>query len=135
MMTCKHLFIIALLPILLLACSKEPGVGGKSSISGYVFVKEISNNTGQPTGDEYYAPEERVYIRYGENEFHDDDVRTGPEGLFKFDWLRKGDYTIFVYTECPTCDSEVDVVEVEIEITENSESIELDDIVIENWVN
>ena len=134
-MTCKHLVAFAVIPLLLFACSKEPGVGGKSTLSGKVYVIEYSNNTGQPTGDEYYSPEHRVYIRYGGNPFHDDDVRTGPDGLYKFDWLRKGSYTVFAYGECPTCESGQIAVEKSVEIGSNNEVLEVNDIVVENWVN
>ena len=55
-----------------------------AEIRGSVYVVEYDDNTGQPTGDEYFAPEARVYIVYGDHDFHDDDVRTGPDGLFVF---------------------------------------------------
>ncbi len=134
-MTCKHIMAIAVLPILLFACKKEPGIGGKSTITGKVYAIEFSNNTGQATGNEYYAPEERVYIRYGDHTFHDDDVRTGPDGQYQFDWLRKGSYTIFVYSECPSCESGTISIEKTIEINDNKEVVEVDDLVIEDWVN
>ena len=134
-MTCKHFLAFAVMPLLISACKKEEGVGGKSTITGKVYVIEYSNNTGQPNGNEYYAPDEKVYIRYGDNNFHDDDVDTGPDGLYKFDWLRKGDYTVFVYSECPTCESGTISIEKSVLINDNKEVVEVNDIVIENWVN
>lgn len=133
-MTCKYFLALTVLPFLLFACKKDPGEGGKSSIGGKVFVIEYSNNTSQATGDEYYVAEQRVYIRYGDEEFHSDDVRTGPDGFFQFDWLRKGEYTVFVYSECPTCPNETEAIEVTMDIG-NNEEVSLNDIVIENWVN
>lgn len=133
-MTCKQILALATLPFFMLACQKDPGEGGKSSIGGKVYVVEYSNNTGQLTGDEYYVAEQRVYIRYGDEQFHSDDVRTGPDGFFQFDWLRKGDYTIFVYSECPACPNELTTVEVNVDLGRNEE-VSLNDIIIENWVN
>ena len=134
-MTRKYFLAFAVMPLLIFACKKEAGIGGKSTITGKVFVIEYSNNTGQANGNEYYAPDEKVYIRYGDNNFHDDDVDTGPDGLYKFDWLRKGNYTIFTYSECPTCESGTTSIEKSVQINDNKEVIEVNDIVIENWVN
>lgn len=91
------------------ACKKEPGEGGKTEIRGYVYRQEINNNTGQNIGQPYPYPEARVYIVYGDHDFYDDDVRTGPDGLFVFSWMRKGDYKIYTFGECdqdePSCPS------------------------------
>ena len=74
------------LGLLLSACKKEPGEGGKAEIRGYVFRQEINSGTGQNVGDPYPFPETRVYIVYGDHDFYDNDVRTGPDGLFVFSW-------------------------------------------------
>ena len=71
------------LPLLFCGCSKEPGEGGKALIRGTVYAVEYNDNTGQPTGNEFYVPEYRVYIRYGDGDFYDDDTRTGPNGEFE----------------------------------------------------
>lgn len=91
--------------LLLSGCKKEPGEGGKSEIRGYVYEQAYNNSTCQASGDPYPLMEARVYIMYGDHEFYDDDVRTGPGGLFAFSWLRKGDYRIYVVSECRSnCD-------------------------------
>jgi hypothetical protein len=136
----KHLkFWLPALCMVFAGCSKDPGVGGKATIKGKVKVVEYNDNTCLPTGNEYYGPEERVYIIYGDNGFYDDDIRTGPDGSFEFRWLRKGDYTIFVYSDCPSggcpnpCPSGVKTVSVKVSIDNNKEELELSDIVIDNW--
>ena len=93
--------LIPLLGLLLLApsCKKEPGEGGKAVIKGTVLRQNV-NAVGNPQGDPYPYQDQRVYIIYGDNEFQDDDVRTGPEGNYEFRWLRKGDYTIYTFGEC-----------------------------------
>lgn len=91
--------LIACACLLLSACKKEPGIGGKSEIRGYVVRQNVSIS-GTPTGEPYAYPEARVYIVYGDHDFYDDDVRTGPDGLFVFSWLREGDYRVYTYSEC-----------------------------------
>lgn len=84
----------------LAACKKEPGEGGKSEIRGHVYEQAYNSGTCQSVGDPYPLIEARVYIIYGDHDFYDNDVRTGPDGLFAFSWLRKGDYRIYVVGEC-----------------------------------
>ncbi|MCB9169792.1 MAG: hypothetical protein H6597_07350 [Flavobacteriales bacterium] len=124
----------AALLISLAGCAKEPGEGGKAEIQGRVFVKEVNKDTGLPTGIEYYAPEYRVYLIYGDHETFDDDTRTGPDGRYKFPWLRKGDYTVFAYSECPDdCESGVRPIYAHISIENKSEVYEVPDIIVEDW--
>lgn len=94
-------FAILLSALLLLttACKKEPGEGGRAEIHGLVLRQDV-NALGIPQGDPYPYQETRVYIIYGDHEFYDDDVRTGPDGKFAFRWLRKGNYTVYTYGEC-----------------------------------
>lgn len=130
---------IAVMTLICTSCTKDPGIGGKATIRGKVRVVDYNDNTCLPTGDEYYGAEERVYIIYGDNGFYDDDVRTDPNGLFEFRWLRKGDYTIFVYSDCPgggcpdQCPSGTKPISVSTTIGKNKEEVELGDIVVENW--
>ncbi|MCB0794572.1 MAG: hypothetical protein KDB88_07520 [Flavobacteriales bacterium] len=121
--------------VLFSACEKEPGVGGKAEIRGHVYTVEYDDFTEQPTGVAYYTPEHRVYIVYGDNDHFDDDTRTGPDGEFRFSWLRKGSYRVFTYSEChpDSCDSGVKEVRFSVEIEDRKEVRELPDLVIENW--
>lgn len=121
-------FISAIL-FMLSACSKEPGVGGNSSISGKVIIQEIDPFTGE-VDLEYEAPEERVYIIYGDNEIYDDEIRTHYDGQFKFTDLFKGSYTIFAYSDCNSCPSGTEPVMRTIEIEDNRTDVVIEDIVI-----
>ena len=96
-----RVFLIPILGLLLLApaCTKEPGEGGKAVIKGTVLRQNV-NAVGNPQGNPYPYQETRVYIIYGDNEFQDDDVRTGPDGNYEFRWLRKGKYTVYTFGEC-----------------------------------
>lgn len=117
---------------LLSACQKEPGEGGKAEIKGKVYAIEWDENTGQKV-DSFYVAEARVYIVYGDHEAYDDDTRTGPDGLYKFSWLRKGEYTVFTYSECPTCPNGTEAVLETVEIGDRKESVEVPTLRVNIW--
>lgn len=114
--------------MLLSSCKKEEGVGGTSSITGKVYVKEYSS-AGNLLA-EYYGEEERVYIIYGDGTTYDDDFRTSYDGSYKFHYLNKGTYKVFCYSRCDTCASGNQAVIKEVEITSNNSTIEVEDIII-----
>ena len=128
--------LIACMGLMLSACKKEPGEGGQAEIRGYVFRQDINSGTGQPVGEPYPYPEARVYIAYGDNDFYDDDVRTGPDGLYVFPWLRKGDYKVYTYGECDQDDADCPSGQVaifrQVEIGEKDEVVSVPTITAEN---
>ena len=86
--------------IFLFSCEKTPGEGGRASIIGSVEVERrvvISNH--ETSKDTIPSSDTEVFIVYGDNMSPDDRVFTNPDGDFSFNWLRKGDYTIYVYSE------------------------------------
>ena len=120
---------------LITACNKEPGEGGKAEIRGRVVEQEYNNNN-QPTGDPYAIPEHNVYIVYGDasdGAFADDNVDTGPNGEFRFIWLRKGTYTIYTVSECGDCDGDLKTISTRVEIGDKKEVVDLGTITIEKW--
>lgn len=121
--------------VLLTGCKKEEGVGGKAEIRGRVYTVEYDENTGQPNSYEYFTPDYKVYIVYGDNDYFDDDVDTDPDGTFVFSWLRKGTYTIFTYSECPQneCPSGLEAVKRTVEIGDNKEVVDVGTLNIEKW--
>lgn len=131
-MRARHMWTVAAMAVFA-GCTKEPGEGGRAEIRGKIYMVEYNENTGQPTGVEYFAPEARVYIRYGDNDFQDDDTRTGPDGLYAFSWLRKGRYTVFTYSECPTCPSGQEVVSATVEIEGRKDVVEVPTFIVQNW--
>ena len=92
--------LLACSALLLASCKKEPGEGGKSEVRGHIYEQRFNSGTCQATGDAYPLMDARVYIIYGDHDFYDDDVRTGPDGLFVFSWLREGSYRIYAFGEC-----------------------------------
>ena len=82
----------------------SPGEGGTSTIQGSVYkLSTYYNVLTQQTDTVYYQLDAKkdVYIIYSdnENEFYNDNIETNWNGQYRFDYLRKGDYTLFVYTD------------------------------------
>ncbi len=125
--------ILALLCVtmLLTACRKEPGEGGRAEIRGNVYEQRYFS-TGNPDGPLRPLPDHRVFIVYGDNEFYDDDVRTGPGGLFVFRWLRKGDYRVYVVSECQGSGCTKIVLRTAT-IGAKKESVHVGNMTVENW--
>lgn len=86
-----------------LACTKDAGLGGTCTLTGRVLAEE-RNNAGILLRS-YWLPDERVYIIYGSSPVYNDDMRTHFDGTYRFENLRTGQYTVFCYSNCDTCDS------------------------------
>jgi hypothetical protein len=111
------------------ACTKEPGKGGTSTISGKVKVYDI-NGLGD-TLDEYWAMDEDVFIIYGDNdETYDDKISCSYDGSYRFDYLTPGVYTLFAYSDCDTCNDGRMVVKKTIEVLEKKTEYTVPDISI-----
>jgi len=95
----KAFLVIALGALLFTACKKEEGDGGKAEIRGTVEEQRY-NTSGNPAGDPYPLADQRVYIIYGDGQYYDDDTRTGPDGKYRFPWLRRGNYRVYTISEC-----------------------------------
>jgi len=127
----KLIIVITLITLIISSCSKEEGEGGRASITGKVYAKNYNASFTQLLS-EYYAPEEEVYIIYGDNQFYDDKIKTDPNGVFEFKHLRKGNYTIFVYSKDTTFTiaSGVEAKYRNAEIKDKEEIVELPDFEI-----
>ncbi len=122
--------LIGLVISSILSCKKQAGEGGTSSIVGEIYIGWYDNlgalvNT-------FPAPEERIYITYGDNEGYDDDTRTHHDGSYKFEYLFPGSYSLYTYTDCDTCFAGTRAIIQTIEITENNQTIEVPRFTIEN---
>ena len=125
----KYLYLYLLSS--LLSCAIPEGEGGQGIISGRVNIQVIEDFTifGGPSDtvtNEYPAVDERVYIKYGDNTIYDDHFDTDENGYFKFTNLSKGEYKLFTYTYCDTCDSEVAPVYESVSLEKHTS--EVDDI-------
>lgn len=124
--------IVVLLMILLISCSKEEGEGGTSTITGKVYV-QLYDDSGTFIISEYYAPEEDVYIMYGNDEIYSDRFRTNYDGAYWFKYLREGNYTVFAYSEdlTGTVASGIVAVKKNVKIKNSDQVVEVEDIIIQ----
>jgi hypothetical protein len=124
----KRIIPVMAIAIGLISCSKEAGEGGTSSIQGKIFGYDV--NTSGIVTDSAYVQDARVYISYGDGTTVDDDVRTSYTGDYVFRGLRKGKYTIFVYSQCNSCPFNQEVVKQTVEITDNKQEVTAPDLKI-----
>ncbi len=111
-------------------CKKVEGPGGSSSIVGKVSIVKLAPD--MDTLDVYFAPKFDVYIIYGDNGVSfDDDVETSYDGSFKFDYLEKGNYTLFVYEDCASCSgSGKKALLTSVEITDKKSTVDVGTITV-----
>ncbi len=115
------------------SCEKSPGEGGNATITGSVWVRNY-NSTYTSLISEYAGAKEDVYIVYGENVGYDDKVETDYQGYYRFNYLRPGKYTIYVFSEDSTLtspDGNIAIVK-EVEITESDQVLAVPQIIIYN---
>lgn len=122
---------ILILPLLfLLSCENGPGEGGQASIKGRLLVEDYNGNC-TVLLDTFYGIDIPVYIIAGDDPSYFERVRTGPDGVFWFPYLRPGKYTVYAISEpCPPPRDET-AVEVEVTIDGRKEQVEIGDIVIQ----
>jgi len=115
------------------SCEKQPGEGGNATITGQVWVRNY-NATFTQLLNEYPGMDEDVYIVYGDNIGYDDRTRADYLGNYRFNYLRPGKYTIYVYSKDSTLSSPngKTVVIKEIEISENAQVYVAPQIIIFN---
>ncbi len=115
---------------LITGCAKEPGIGGRGEIQGRIMEQH------QGEGDLYPRPDHEVYIVYGDGTTEDDNVRTGPDGRFRFPWLRKGEYRIYTFSECEdltACPGGTVAVIREVDLIQRKDLVDVGDLNIMNW--
>lgn len=118
---------------LITACNKEPGEGGRAEIQGIVYERRYNESTNLPIGAAYPLADYRVAIIYGDGDYADDDTRTGPDGKFHFPWLRKGDYQVYVLSECNTYVNCTEGIYVDVEISGKKDIVSTDTILVRNY--
>jgi hypothetical protein len=116
----------------LFSCIRTPGEGGRASITGSVDVIRRTTLYNPSPADTIAASNVEVFIIYGDHLGPDDKVDTNPDGDFTFEWLRTGDYTLYVYSEDTSVTRPLPRVAVsyEIEIQDKDDVIHLDPFVI-----
>ena len=97
-------FFLALVAMALLmsACNKGPGEGGTGTVQGYVKLVHHPDDDYTLTPDTMVAAKTDVFIIYGDEAYFGNDVETGTDGMYQFEYLRPGDYTVFAYSTLTT---------------------------------
>ena len=103
---------------------------GNATIKGQVYLINYMSN-GTVVKDTSLAQEKNVYIVYGIHTFYDDRIDTNFDGTCCFSNLIKGNYQIFLYSEDITGATQDIVVSREVEVIEESQTIDLGNIYIE----
>jgi hypothetical protein len=125
----KNVIFASCFLLSLFGCKKVEGEGGSATIKG-VVIEQRYNSLGNIIA-EYPAPDQNVYIIYGDQStFYDDDISTSYDGSFEFRYLQKGKYSVFVYEDCASCLSGTKEKISNIEITKRDQIITLDTIFI-----
>lgn len=110
------------------SCSKEEGSGGLATIRGKVYGYDY--NALGVLHDSGYVGGIRVYISYGDHTWVDDDTRTSSSGEYAFQGLQEGNYTLFVESECDSCNFNREYIIQHAEITSGDQELQLPDFVI-----
>lgn len=113
------------------SCEKEEGEGGTSTIAGRVYALNYNSDFSIKLS-EYYAPDVDVFIIYGNDSIHSDKTETSYNGWYRFEYLNKGTYTVYVLSNDPTrlSPSGKIVVKQTINVSDNHSTVIADDLVI-----
>ena len=134
----KKIFFICVVSFFFFSCEKEAGEGGTSVIEGQVWeLFTFQNPTTGNWDTTFYRldPGKDVYIIYSDDhgQVYDDKFETDYNGKYRFEYLRKGDYTVYTYADS----TDVNMVEYDfpifkkISITSNNSTVVVDDFIIE----
>ncbi len=128
-------FILFVAPILLVlsACKKEPGKGGRATIKGILYSKSVANVNSIPKPE----LEADVYIIYGEDNSYSDRVRTSGDGSFEFKYLKVGKYKLYAFGLDPAFPNSNSLIAFykEINISANKATVEVSDFIIYKKIN
>ena len=100
--TIKLLLALIALLWLLPACNKGPGEGGTGTVQGYVKLVHHPDDDFTLTPDTIVAAKTDVFIIYGNEAYFGNDAETGADGLYQFEYLLPGNYTVFAYSTLPS---------------------------------
>ena len=133
----RNLILLIAIIIVFAACTKEAGEGGTSVIQGQVYkIHTFQNSTTGEMDTLYFQLDagKDIFIIYSDDEtdIYDDEFETDYNGRYRFEFLRKGDYTIYTYADSSDVNTTYDYpVFRHIEIKSNNSTNNLDDFVIE----
>jgi hypothetical protein len=125
----KNIVALCLLSgIFVAACRKSEGQGGTSTIQGKIFIQDY-NSSGN-LQSVYFAPDEDVYLIYGQDSVFGERTRTSYQGLYRFEGLQPGDYQVYAYSKCSNCPSAVSATILSVNIPNKGEFLEVSTITL-----
>ena len=74
------------------SCNKGEGMGGTGTVQGFVKLVHHPDDDYTLTPDTVNAAKTDVFIVYGDENFFGDDIETGADGGYRFEYLRPGNY-------------------------------------------
>ena len=100
----RNILFMCAIAIVFTSCEKDSGEGGTSVIEGQVYKIFTSQNPFSGEWDTAYFQLDvgkDIFIIYSSNEgsIYDDKFETDYNGRYHFEYLRKGDYTIYTYAD------------------------------------
>ncbi len=128
------LLLVVTLTLVVFACNKPEGEGGRATITGKIWVENY-NTLGNISSPPYFlkgefaGADEDVFIIYGDDVSYGNKVKSGPDGVFEFKYLRKGDYKIYVKSKDTTrasyfYGSGIKTVDVSVTIADKKETVD-----------
>ncbi|MBK8808968.1 MAG: hypothetical protein IPO21_20995 [Bacteroidales bacterium] len=126
-----QIVLILFLFISAISCTKEEGKGGVASITGVVKIQNIDYFL-KNVGSAAIAKDFDVYIKYGDSENVSDKIETSDEGVFTFNYLTPGDYTVYVFSDDTTvykAQYEITINKM-LTISDKKETIDLGEIMV-----
>jgi hypothetical protein len=125
----KHkLLLIIAITSLFFSCSKDEGYGGLASITGRVFGKDL-NSSGVLVSEDYLGGVKVYIAAHGSNSSFDS-VDSSYDGTFRFEFLHKGKYDIWIFGDCDSCSWDQTYELRTIEISSKRSSVIMEDIII-----
>ena len=100
--TLKLLLLLVAVALLLPSCNKGEGMGGTGTVLGFVKLVHHPDDDYTLTPDTVNAAKTDVFIVYGDENFFGDDIETGADGGYRFEYLRPGNYTVYAYSTLPS---------------------------------
>ena len=100
----KSILILSLFALVLLfsSCNKGPGEGGTGTVQGFVKLVHHPDDDYTLMPDTMVAAKTDVFIVYGDEAYFGDDTETGADGMYQFEYLLPGEYTVYAYSTLPT---------------------------------
>ncbi|MCY7411361.1 MAG: hypothetical protein LH473_13895 [Chitinophagales bacterium] len=89
------LFLLSILG--LISCTPNPGIGGDAAIKGSLHANHYNSTFTEYISD-YPGADTYVYLIFGNDISYGKRIKTTYNGQFEFQYLNKGDYTVYVYS-------------------------------------